>query len=196
MVVVVTLILLALVVAFVGYPLLRPSSPATAEGPAAGQRDQLLAERENALAALKDLELEHSIGNLSRDDYDALRAAQRRKAVAILRELDEVRDAVDAPADAPPSPLDNLALDARLEEEIARARRRLESGARDAVEPEPACPSCGAPHAPSARFCSECGARFDAEALTCPACAAPRSPRDRFCPGCGAAFVEERQRDQ
>lgn len=199
MVLVVTLILLALVFAFVGYPLLRPASPTAIEGPAAGQRDQLLAERENTLAALKDLELEHSIGNLSREDYDALRAGQRRKAVAILREMDEVRDAVDAPVGSPPSALDNLALDTRLEGEIAHARRRIEAGTLDgaaAAEPELACPSCGAPHAPAARFCSECGDRFDADALTCPACGAPRSPRDKFCAGCGASFVQERQRDQ
>src|ERR671923_1772516 len=92
MVIVLTLLLLIAVLAFVGYPLLRPAVREADElaAPAEEQREQLLGERENVLSTLKDLELEHSIGNLSDGDYDALRAAQRHKAVAIFRELDHL----------------------------------------------------------------------------------------------------------
>ena len=95
MVVVLTLLLLIVVLAFVGYPLLRPAVLAAAgpAAPAEEQRAQLLGERENVLSTLKDLELEHSIGNLSDGDYDALRAAQRHKAVAIFRAAGRLRPA-------------------------------------------------------------------------------------------------------
>src|SRR5579875_4108383 len=91
-----------LVLLFVGYPLLRPSAPETVEAvpPAVGQRERLLAEREQALSTLKELEFEHSIGNLSDDDYAALQSAHRHKAVAILRKL----DAAAATPAVPPAP--------------------------------------------------------------------------------------------
>lgn len=182
MVLIVTFLLLMLVLLFVGYPLLRPSAPEAVEAmpPAARQRERLLAEREQALSTLKELEFEHSIGNLSDDDYAALQGAHRHKAVAILRELDA---AATAPAATPASsaagtmhspetadvsralPLgaDDPALDARLEDEITRARERLAVRSRDAqnqaerVMDHPRCPACGSPHAPDARFCLDCG---------------------------------------
>src|SRR5919199_6721142 len=108
MVIRLTLLLLIVVLAFVGYPLLRPAVPETTEPavPAEEQREQLLGERENVLSALKDLELEHSIGNLSDSDYDALRTAQRHKAVAIFRELDRLDDPGPAAVSHHPSMLD------------------------------------------------------------------------------------------
>lgn len=140
MVLIVTLLLLVAVLAFVGYPLLQ--SPAAAPddriAPVAEQRAQLLAERENAVSALKDMEFEHGIGNLSDADYESLRSAQRHKAVAILGELERLDEATattataDATAPAsPPTPTDHPALDTRLEEEIARARQRLAQGAAE-----------------------------------------------------------------
>lgn len=163
MTIVFALLLLALVLAFVGYPLLRPAPDAHAESPATGQRDHLLVERENVLATLKDLEMDHSIGNLSRDDYDALRTGQRHRAVAILRELDEAGDAAETPANAQPSVFDHLALDTRLEDEIAAARQRLDTGEKATAETRPRCPVCNTPHAPAARFCSDCGTLLSQE---------------------------------
>src|SRR5437763_9914930 len=121
MVVVLTLLLLIVVLAFVGYPLLRPAVREAAEpvAPVEEQREQLCGERENVLSTLKDLELEHSIGNLSDGDYDALRTAQRHKAVAIFRELDRLDDNGPVVAAQHPSALDHLTLDEQLEEQIA-----------------------------------------------------------------------------
>src|SRR5438094_1927372 len=157
MVVVLTLLLLIAVLAFVGYPLLRPAVP-EAIAPAAPmeqQREQLLGERENVLSTLKDLALEHSIGNLSDGDYGALRAAQRHKAVTILRELDHLDDGATTPVSRHPSALDHPTLDEQLEEEIARARQRLDGaqpetvpgmGAEGAVVTCPVCGTTRAPH--------------------------------------------------
>jgi len=174
MILLATLLLLAAVLVFVGYPLLHPDASDAVEPPSPpelGQRERLLAERERALSTLQELEFERGIGNLSDEDYAALQAPQRRKAVAILRELDSIDDgAVNAPVSSPPS-VDDPILDTRLEEDIARTRARLAGGPTDDVAtpatsiptdastPASAavCPTCGAPHAAGARFCAECG---------------------------------------
>jgi len=167
MVVVLTLLLLIIVLAFVGYPLLRPAVRETAEpaAPAEQQREQLLGERENVLSTLKDLELEHSIGNLSDGDYDALRTAQRHKAVAIFRELDRLDDSGPVAVSHHPSMLDHLTLDEQLEEEITRARQRLNGNDSDMMpgteSPAIACPACGTTRLPHDNFCAHCGARFE-----------------------------------
>src|ERR671930_262501 len=171
MVIALTLLLLLVVLAFVGYPLLRPAVPAGAEpaAPAEEQREQLLGERENALATLKDLELEHSIGNLSDGDYDALRAAQRHKAVAIFGELDRLDTDGPAVAVQHPSVLDHLTLDEQLEEEIARARQRLNGTDRAGAPLPPGgragragpCPACGTTRSSHDNFCAHCGARLE-----------------------------------
>lgn len=166
MILVVTLLLLALVLVFVGYPLARPFVPEPVEptpGPALGQRERLLAEREHALSTLQELEFERGIGNLSEEDYAALQGPHRRKAVAILSELDAMGDDV-GPAWSPAA-VDEPALDARLESEIARARARLaggdgRGGAPVVQEASPLCPLCRTPHAATARFCVECGHRL------------------------------------
>ncbi len=174
MIVVVTALLLAAVLVFVGYPLVSPSTPEAADpavGPAVGQRERLLAEREHALATLTELEFEHSIGNLSDEDYAALQGPHRHKAVAILRELDASGDSDAGFGDARPFSLtDEQTLDARLEDEIARARAQLAGptapgveapraaeAPRDMYEASMLCPRCHAPHAVTAHFCAECG---------------------------------------
>jgi hypothetical protein len=149
----------------------RPAVPAAAEpvAPAEEQREQLRGERENVLSTLKDLELEHSIGNLSDGDYDALRAAQRHKAVAIFRELDRLDSNGTAPAAQHPSVLDHLTLDEQLEEEIARARQRLNGTDPDTAPlssdgrsgPAVTCPACGTTRLPHDNFCAHCGARLE-----------------------------------
>lgn len=119
-----SLLALAAVLLYIGYPLVARARheggvEATAEEDAAlaGQRERLLAERESVLTALSDLEFDHQMGDIVEEDYEPLRHAQRRKAVAILRELESAGSF--EPAEETPPP------DQYLEDEIARARRRL-----------------------------------------------------------------------
>src|SRR5690242_9546049 len=45
------------------------------------------------------------------------------------------------------------------------------------------CPSCGAEHAPTAKFCQECGTRL---ARRCSECGHEVDPSAKFCHECGA----------
>lgn len=46
------------------------------------------------------------------------------------------------------------------------------------------CPHCGAPIDADSKFCTNCGAKFDAE-LKCPKCGTPFEKGDEFCTNCG-----------
>ena len=92
MVVFVALLMTAAVFALVGYPLLRPGR---GKGDLVStdhrEAEDLLARRDEAYAAIKELEFEFHLGNLSQRDYEELRARYRQRAQDILRELEAIR---------------------------------------------------------------------------------------------------------
>src|SRR5881296_2498068 len=50
------------------------------------------------------------------------------------------------------------------------------------------CPRCQVENDAVARFCEDCGARFEA---ACPSCGTPVTPGKKFCRSCGAALTTE-----
>jgi hypothetical protein len=64
------------------------------------RRLELLEERDRALAALSELELDHRTGKVSDDDYSAQIGALRARAAAALRALDAASGAPAPPARA------------------------------------------------------------------------------------------------
>jgi hypothetical protein len=88
----VALLMTAAVFLAVGYPLLRPGR-GRGDLVSADHREaeDLLAERDEAYAAIKELEFEFHLGNLSRRDYEELRARYRQRAEDILRELEAMQ---------------------------------------------------------------------------------------------------------
>jgi hypothetical protein len=83
------LLMTVAVFALVSYPLLRPGR-GEADLVATNHRgtEDLLAQRDAAYAAIKELEFEFHLGNLSQRDYEDLRAHYRHRAADILRRLD------------------------------------------------------------------------------------------------------------
>jgi hypothetical protein len=102
-------VLAAACVVLVALPYLRDPAPAddVLEAPDDLERRRLeLAEvRDRALAALKELELDHRTGKVSDDDYRALVGPLRREAAEALRAL-EPRAAAAAPRNLPKTSLD------------------------------------------------------------------------------------------
>lgn len=104
----VALILAALLavgaVVFVAYPFLRePELPPERDAldrlsPGQRRRLELAEERDRALAALKELELDHRTGKVSDEDYRALVGPLRRRAAAALRALEEEAQAAPVPS--------------------------------------------------------------------------------------------------
>ncbi len=89
----------------------------SAAAPESQQLENLLFEREAALLAIRDLQLDHDMGKLSDDDFAELDARYRAHAIEILKELDGLGVAANAvePADA--------SLDAWIERAVAEARQ-------------------------------------------------------------------------
>jgi len=84
-------LLLLLVVAFVAAPLWRRDPGAhPADDP---RLADLEARKEAKYREIRDAELDHAAGKLSDEDFQRQQAELRGEAVAILRELDEARDA-------------------------------------------------------------------------------------------------------
>jgi hypothetical protein len=90
-----TLMLLAAVMAVVSRPLLTERKP---EEPGRPERSELEAEREAKYREIRDAELDYRTGKLSREDYENVNGALRAEAVEILNRLESSGE--EAAADA------------------------------------------------------------------------------------------------
>jgi len=154
-------------IAVVAWPLLNSAkTPAVADGELGPELEELAGQRDTAYRAIKELEFEHQLGNLSQQDYQALRERYRTEAAGILRQLERAR---------------------RPEKETVAvpAGSRAQSKAAPAPAPTTArtCRACGNSVPADDRFCWHCGAALE---RICPACHAPRPPSDVFCGACSA----------
>jgi len=122
------IVLVVAVIAFVVYPLLRPTrSPFDSTG---SQTEELFRRRDRVYTELRELEFDYRVGKVAADDYAEAREQLENEAARILQAIDVEIKAID--------------------EEIEREVRRLRENRRT-------CPSCGAAIAPTARFCPSCG---------------------------------------
>lgn len=91
MTVLLTLVLLAAVIAVVSAPLLRTRKSAEPENPRHAELD---AAREAKYREIRDAELDYKTGKLSQADYETINSTLRAEAVEILDQL----EGLDAPA--------------------------------------------------------------------------------------------------
>ena len=122
------IILAVLSLAYIGFPLFRKSRR-VASYEVNHQAEDLQARKQELYAAISDLEMDHRMGKLSKDDYDSLRAQYESEAIAAMKELDAL---TMTPVKRP------------------RPARKSPSANRF-------CHHCGAPAAASDKFCSDCG---------------------------------------
>jgi hypothetical protein len=175
------LIILAIVMSIgalliVAYPIIarnRNAEPAASS--AQEELDELLARREAAFQALRELNFDHRVGKVSDEDFAVFEANLKEVAVSSLEALDDWEAESD------------LILDPVLERAIDARRAAL-------LGSERSCPSCGRPAFADDKFCAACGSALPAEIPqpviadpdTCPKCGRPYAPDDRFCGHCGA----------
>ncbi|MBI2871730.1 MAG: hypothetical protein HYY00_00890 [Chloroflexi bacterium] len=126
----VALVIVIATIVVVLWPLFRarPTVP-TGQSWERDRLDALLSRRDSALDAIRDLDFEYRLGNLSDGDYLELRERYRERAAEVLRRLDRV---------AGPASL---------------AQRLVQ--ARDSSSPR--CPRCGEPVAGESERCGHCG---------------------------------------
>lgn len=193
------------VATFVAWPLLTGKSPQDAQegAPEEGSPlEDLLVQKEATYAAIKELEFDHAMGNLSNRDYEELADRYEDKAVALLKIIDEASERegpFGAIASAPPvvvgvqigRPRGGRLEDA-IEREVAAMRQpKKHRGDLPAPAAGSGCPGCGAPlRNPAAAFCPKCGTSLQ---LRCPVCGEPAEESDRFCSACGGPLARHEE---
>ena len=175
MFIVLAILLTAAAMFAVAYPiLLRSNSSRPMAVSAQETLDELLAQRDAAFHALRELNFDHQVGKITDEDFVVFEAHLKQVAADALRAL----DGWEAEADD------------KLDRAIERAvrQRRATGGAVSR-----ACSACGQLGKPEDKFCATCGAALPEpgapqDGAACPACGLPHQEGDRFCAGCGAAL--------
>ncbi len=166
-----SILLILSVALLVGFVIARPLfDPKAIRNTAQDQeRSSLLAEREQVLDALQELDFDHTLGKITEEDYPGQRATLLRRGVEVLKRLDAleaetpaapVSDAVekaiaDRQASVNGGPRQPVAADDEIERLIASRRRDL------ARRPTGFCHQCGQAVHQSDKFCSKCGASLN-----------------------------------
>lgn len=156
----------------VAYPVLTRTGAAQPETSTASESlQELLAQRDAALQALRELSFDRQVGKITEEDFVVFEANLKRTAADRLRALDEWEAQSDK------------VLDRLLERAVTVRRESLQADGRT-------CPRCGRRAATEDKFCAGCGASLPAAqavnaANECPKCGRPHEPGDRFCAGCG-----------
>ncbi len=153
--------------------------------------DDLLANRDAAFQALRELSFDHRVGKITDEDFVAFEAHLKRNAAETLRALDDW----DGEAE------DDL--DQVLERAI-QTRKQYMARDRDSGRPteddDRICSKCGRPASATDRFCGGCGTPLSdspapttqtTPALACPNCGHPNLAGDKFCAGCGQGLAVE-----
>lgn len=97
------------------------------------------------LAAIKEIDFEFQMGKIAMPDYEKLKAEYQNRALQVLKEIDELTSA-RAPADD-------------LENEIRRYRQKLKESTSVAGKPR-FCPYCGEKVESQFKFCANCGKKL------------------------------------
>ena len=184
--------LIAIAFYVVAFPMLqaarRTATPAVETVSSQERLDELLAQRDAAFQAIRELNFDHQVGKITDEDYAAFEVGLKQHAADTLRALDEW----EAEAD------DELDLEMEADIQARRRAYAAQSSEQRTTGTAP-CPTCGQPATAADRFCSGCGAdltaarpavALPASDSTCPKCGKSYVPGDRFCGSCGQPLAE------
>lgn len=102
-----------------------------------GQVEELFDQRDNLLAVIKDLELEHQMGKISSEDFEALQNNYRAKAIQVLENIDQI--------------------DREMVTSRETIRESTNNGDHLESIDEKYCRNCGAVAETEDQFCTHCG---------------------------------------
>ncbi|MFQ5595681.1 MAG: zinc ribbon domain-containing protein [Anaerolineae bacterium] len=188
------LILSAITVAFVLYPVVRASALARryiTDSVAGDRLAELIAQRDAVYDAIRDVDFDRETGKLTSEDHRLMRERLTAEGVRLLQELDRlmqsnVREDIEREIEREVAALRQTAPAEAGEEQLTPRPRpkpeRVPTAERSDREVS-ICPTCGEAIRASAQFCTHCGASL---ILTCPQCGVTVAPDDRFCRSCGA----------
>ena len=106
---------------------------------------ELQAERDRVLTTLQDLDMDHAMGKVLQEDFQAQRGALLSRGAEVLRAIDELRDTVS-------EAIPETDLEVEIETAVARLRRGEDRASGGT------CSSCGREIIAGDRFCVHCGA--------------------------------------
>ena len=106
---------------------------------------ELQAERDRVLTTLQDLDMDHAMGKVLEEDYQAQRNALVSHGAEVLREIDDLH-----------GPVREVSPETDLDDEIETAVAQLRKG--EDQESSRTCSSCGREVIAGDRFCVHCGA--------------------------------------
>lgn len=180
------LALFLLVGVYVGRPIIeKQNAQATSIKSLDHERSGLLAERDQLIDALKELEFDHILGKIPEEDYPSQKAYLLEKGVEVLRKLDTLE-----PADS------QVSFEDRLEEAIAARRMQtasISAGNGNGSLNKPGRAAGAAVASPDddleILLANRKRERREKAAGFCPKCGGPIQKSDRFCPKCGSKTV-------
>ena len=152
-----TLLIVLGAMATVLWPLVATRVRSTSgSSPKQDQLETLLAQRDSAYDAVRELDFEHRLGNLSEEDYLELRERYREQAATTLQRLDRLTQTDPA---------------ARSDESMpAAAKITARPVERRRAKPRPSaalfCGQCGERVEESAVYCRWCGQKLEADLET------------------------------
>ena len=115
---------------------------------------ELLAQKDETLLAISELESDYNMGNLSQGDYRELRQKYEEKAVSILKAVDGLREEQALQGAA--------SIDEEIEARVARLRAARESPVPDIDTKDEKLPPGKRGQKAAAKYCASCGARLEA----------------------------------
>jgi hypothetical protein len=163
------------VVLFIGLPLFERSS--TRIKVVDQEFSALLAERDQVVATIQELDDDYALGKIPEDTYPMQRSALLTTGVEILRQIDTHQI---APADQ--------AIEDRLEEAILTRKQMLETSPMTSKRSGNAVPPVPDDELEQ-RIASRRRELNDRAGGFCPKCGRPVHASDRFCPKCGATLA-------
>lgn len=127
--------------------------------------------REATLTALRDLDFDHAVGKVTKEDYVSVRQTLLAKAAAIMTQIEQEQVA-------------QVDLEARIEAEILAVRQNQKDGRipHSPVGAGRSCPTCMRVSDPGDLYCRGCGTKL---APACPECGQLVVTTDHFCVACG-----------